>query len=308
MDNPPRFLVMTSWARVSRCLPVIAFLAGATGPARAAQVQPSEPPAIAVMTFNIRYGTADDGENSWPYRRELVFDVIREQAPDILGVQEALRFQLDELRAAFPEYAKIGVGRDDGLEIGEFSAVLYRAERFEVADYGTFWFSETPDVPSIAVNWGARLPRVCSWARLVEKESGRAFYVYNVHFSSRSREARERSAELLVDRIADRSHSDPVIVTGDFNSGEDNPAMLYLKGEAEPLPPLSFRDSFRVLYPSATDVGTFNGFKGRSTGEKIDAILVSPGWKIESAAIISTSRSGRYPSDHFPVVAELRMP
>lgn len=256
--------------------------------------------ALAVMSFNIRYGTADDGENSWPQRRELVFDVIREHDPDVLGVQEALRFQLDEIGAAVPGYGELGVGRDDGREAGEYAAIMYRADRFEVSESGTLWFSDEPDAVG-SIDWGAHLPRICSWARLVEKSSGRAFYVFNVHFDHQSQESRERSAELLVGRIEARPHSDPVVVTGDFNAGEENPAMLYLLGAGDS--ELRLRDSFRVVHPEAVDVGTFNGFEGRTKGPKIDAILVSGSWNVESAAIVRTSRDGRYPSDHFPVVA-----
>jgi len=259
------------------------------------------------MTFNIRYGTADDGENSWQYRREFVFDVIREAAPDIIGMQEALAFQLDELRDALPEYAKVGVGRDDGIISGEFSAILYRAGDFDVLENGTFWFSETPDVPSIAGYWGAALPRICSWARFKEKGSGRTFYVFNVHFSSRSREAREKSAILLSDRVMAREHTDPAIVTGDFNAGEGSAAIGTLLGNAESTSAAGLKDSFRVLHPDAAGVGTFNGFRGTTTGEKIDAVLVTGEWDVVAAAILRTSRSGNYPSDHFPVVATLRL-
>jgi endonuclease/exonuclease/phosphatase family metal-dependent hydrolase len=279
-----------------------------TEPLCGAQSQSSAAGTISVLSFNIRYGTANDGENSWSYRRELVFDVIREAAPDVIGTQEALWFQLDELLAAFPEYSKVGVGRDDGRIAGEFSAILFRPDRFEVTERGTFWFSNQPDVPgSIAFDWGAQLPRVCSWARLQDKQSGRSFYVFNVHLSSQSQEAREQSAVLLVERILARAQNDPIVVTGDFNAGEDNPAMVHLMGQGDATHPLKLHDSYRVLYPDATDVGTFNSFRGTRSGEKIDAVLISAGWEVTSAAILHTSRDGRYPSDHFPVVASLQI-
>lgn len=296
--TPTRFLC---------CLSMLASLTLPAKSARAVQDASSEHPGVAVMTFNIRYGTADDGENSWKYRREFVFDVIREAVPDIIGMQEALGFQLNELRDALPEYAKVGVGRDDGLVSGEFSAILYRAEDFDVLEHGTFWFSETPDVPSIASYWGAALPRICSWARFMERETGRTFYVYNVHFSSRSREAREKSAALLSDRIVAREHEEPVIVTGDFNAGEGSAVMGTLVGSTESTSAAGLKDSFRVLHLDAVDVGTFNGFRGRTTGDKIDAVLISGEWDVVSAEILRTSRSGKYPSDHFPVVATLRL-
>jgi endonuclease/exonuclease/phosphatase family metal-dependent hydrolase len=285
-------------------LAVFAFAGTALSLPQAARAQPQESLRLSVMSFNLRYGTANDGANSWKYRRGLVFDVIREESPDVLGTQEALRFQLDELGAAFPEYTEIGVGRDDGKSNGEYSAILYRESRFELVEQGTFWFSDTPGAAG-SMGWGANLPRICTWARLVERGSRRAFYVYNLHFDHQSQESRERSAELLAQRILERGHPDPVIVTGDFNADEDNAAIRYLTGEVEPAPRL--RDSFRVLYPDATDVGTFNGFAGTSTRGKIDHVLVSAAWEVESAAIVRFAREGRYPSDHFPVTATLRL-
>lgn len=261
-----------------------------------------EPPAsITVMSFNLRFGTADDGDDSWPYRRDLVVDVIREQAPDILGTQEALRFQLDELVAALPEYDEIGVGRDDGGTGGEYAAILFRSARYEVAEQGTFWFSDSPERPG-SVDWGAHLPRICTWARLRQRDSGRAFYVYNVHFDHESQESREKSAALLLERIRQRASPEPVLVTGDFNAGEDNPAILLLTGQVGPAPAVRLRDSFRVLRPEARDVGTFHGFRGVNGGPKIDAIFVSSEWVVENASIVRASRDGHYPSDHYPVV------
>jgi len=274
---------------------------------RGAQETLADPPVLTVMSFNLRYGTADDGPNSWPHRRELVFDVLREVGPYVLGTQEALRFQLDELRAGLPGFGEIGVGRDDGRTEGEYVAILYREDRLEILEHGTFWFSDTPEVAG-SMGWGARLPRICTWARLRDRAAGRAFYVYNVHLDHQSQESRENSVRLLVQRILARAHADPLIVTGDFNAGEDNPAMRYLRGEVESPSDLRLRDSFRIANPDAVEVGTFNAFRGVTTGPKIDAVLVSDGWEVNAAAIVRTGRDDRYPSDHFPVVATLRLP
>ncbi len=290
-----------------RCLRVlgVGLLACAIGPGYAEAQEEAEGPQLDVMSFNIRYGTADDGEDSWANRRELLFDVIRDHDPDMIGIQEGLRFQLDELRAAVPGYTEIGVARDDGIQAGEYAAILYKTNRFALAGGGTFWFSDEPATPG-SIGWGANLPRICSWARLLDIRSRRMFFVFNVHLDHQSQESRERSAQLLVERILARSHGDPVIVTGDFNAGEDNPAMTYLLGLGAAGSDQRLYDSFRVLHPDSTEVGTFNGFLGESSGPKIDAVLVSEGWKVETAAIVRTSRDGRYPSDHFPVVAALR--
>jgi endonuclease/exonuclease/phosphatase family metal-dependent hydrolase len=265
-------------------------------------------PAIRVMSFNIRYGTADDGANSWPFRRSLVFDVIRGHRPDILGVQEALRAQLDEIGTEVPGYTELGVGRDDGRTSGEYSAILFRAGRFQALESGTFWFSDTPDVPG-SMSWGNRITRIATWARLRDLSTGGTFVVYNVHLDHESQPSRERSAELLAATIA-RHGAEPVLVMGDFNSGESNPAYRFLTGSsalapsAEPSPGL--RDTYRVIHPADSVVGTFNGFTGERAGEKIDHILVSAGWTVMDASIVRTSAAGRYPSDHFPVTAEVR--
>lgn len=270
-----------------------------------APVNPAASPPLRVMSFNVRYGTADDGANSWEQRRDLVFSVIGQAAPDLIGTQEALRFQLDELREALPGYGELGVGRTDGDTAGEYTAILYRRDRLRVEDGGTFWLSDTPEVPG-SIDWGANLPRICTWGRFVDSASATAFYVYNVHFDHESQQSRERSAQLLLDRIAAREHPDPVIVTGDFNAGEHNPAMQLLTGDGA-RPGSRLRDSFRIVHPDAEGVGTFHGFRGTRSGPKIDAVLVSGAVAVDAAAILRDSRGDRYPSDHFPVTAVVRI-
>jgi endonuclease/exonuclease/phosphatase family metal-dependent hydrolase len=263
--------------------------------------------ALTVMSFNIRYGTAKDGDNHWTLRREFLFDVMREAGADLVGLQEALDAQIAALLEALPQYGVVGVGRDDGRSSGEYAAILYRRDRLRVSDAGTFWFSDTPEVVA-SRSWGNNITRICTWARFVDRD-GSAFWHYNVHLDHQSQPSRERSTALLADRIAARrAAGEPVIVTGDFNVGEANPA---LKRLTAPLPsaPALFVDTFRVRYPAETRVGTFNGFKFEQTGgEKIDYVLVLPGTDVLDAAIIRTSRNNRYPSDHFPVTARVVLP
>jgi endonuclease/exonuclease/phosphatase family metal-dependent hydrolase len=214
-----------------------------------------------------------------------------------------LRFQLDELQAGLGAYGELGVGRDDGREAGEYSAILYDRQRLEVLEQGNFWLSGSPGVPG-SMSWGNRIPRIVTWARFRERLSGATFYTFNTHWDHESQPARERSAELLLDRIAARAAGkDPIIVTGDFNAGESNPAFRAL---TSPAAAAGLRDSFRLRHPDISVAGTFNGFAGDSTGEKIDAILVSSGWDVVEAAIVRLAPGGRYPSDHFPVTAVLR--
>ena len=283
-------------ARLS-CLAVLLVILTFVCEAVSAQPAPREP--IAVMSFNIRYGTAKDGENDWTRRRTMLFDLVREQDADLVGLQEALDFQVDEITAAVPGYATIGVGRDDGGARGEFAAILFRKNRFRVAEAGTFWFSDTPAVPG-SKSWGNNITRICTWARLIDRD-GRGFFVYNVHLDHQSQPSRERSTGLLRERISARSFAaEPVVVTGDFNVGEKNPALATLVGP--------FVDTYRVIRPQETTVGTFTGFKfGNVGGEKIDYILVQPDTEVMHADIVRFTREQRYPSDHFPVVARVRL-
>ncbi|MGH7133636.1 MAG: endonuclease/exonuclease/phosphatase family protein [Phycisphaerales bacterium] len=275
---------------------------------------------LKLMTFNIRYGTADDGPDSWMFRREYLAEVMRAGDYDVIGMQEALVDQIEYLKTQLPGYASVGVGRDDGAAKGEFSPILYREGRFTLAASGTFWFSETPEQPGSKA-WKANLPRICSWAKLVEKASGRAVCVFNLHLDHESAYARERSVELLTARVRQIAVDSPVVVMGDFNTGEGSSPVRYLKGATkratpadpegaaarEAPEPLGIIDTFRVVYPDATDVGTFHAFKGGTDGQKIDYILVPPGTIVNSAAIIHASKDGRYPSDHFAVTASVRL-
>lgn len=259
--------------------------------------------ALTVMSFNIRYGTASDGDNHWTRRRQLVFDVLRKHDPDIVGLQEALDFQLDELLEALPHYAYVGVGRDDGERAGEFAAILYRRERYRVDDSGTFWLSDTPEVAG-SKSWGNQITRICTWARLVPLDGGPPFYVFNAHLDHQSQPSRERGVELIARRIAARKHDDPAIVTGDFNCGEDNVALQPLF-EDKSTGGLGLIDTFRAVHPDAKDVGTFNSFRGERGGAKIDYIFAPRNVQVLDGRIVHDRPGNRDPSDHFPVLARL---
>ncbi len=287
----------------------------------AAPTAPAEAPATAaelnVMTFNIRYGTADDKDDRWDNRRALLLDVIRANSPDVLGLQEALRFQIDEIRAAFPQYGEVGVGRDDGKTKGEYSAVLFRTPRLRLAGdgpafSGTFWFSDTPEKVA-SKTWGNGITRICSWCVLEDAATQKLISVYNLHLDHQSEPSRRSSGELLASRLKGRPAAlqTATIVTGDFNCGERSAAIQALQR-------VGLVDSFRVVHPLEKNVRTFHAFKGVNdvTGqggpqgaltEKIDFVLVDDKWTVLDAAIDRTSRGGRYPSDHFPVTARLRV-
>jgi len=264
-----------------------------------ATVSAEEEPKLRVMTFNVRFGTAQDGEDSWPKRKDMFMDVIRDFGPDVLGTQEGLRFQIDEMAEEFPDLVAIGGGRDEEGS-NEYSSILVDRNRFDVTHAETFWLSDTPDEPA-STSWGNQLPRICVMVRLLDKKTGERFLVANTHWDHQSQEAREKGATLMVERIKESRRGDePVIVMGDFNAGEENPAYLTLLE-------MNLRDSFRDVHPDAEEVGTFHAFRGRTTGQKIDGILVTDNWETLDANIDHTNRDGRYPSDHFPVTAVLRL-
>jgi len=282
----------------------------------AASSEPSaDKPELLVMTFNIRYGTANDGDNSWDKRKDLACDVLRKHDPDIVGLQEALRSQIDDIRAAAPEYAEIGVGREDGKTGGEYSAILYKKDRLAVAESGTFWLSDTPEACG-SITWGNNCTRVCTWGRFVPKSPGKAFYLFNTHLDHISQYSRERSAILLTKRIRDRAQQDPIILTGDFNVGENNGVVeyftcrqeLHIAGNGKSRNPIPLVDTFRVLHADASEVGTFHSFKGTRSNAKIDYIFAEPGTKVLQAEILRDNKDNRYPSDHFPVKATIRFP
>lgn len=319
MHNPIRygsavFLLLT--------LAFTALSCNAPSPSHSASRAVDPRADLAVMSFNIRYGTANDGPDRWESRRALLIDAIASHDPDIAGLQEALRFQIDEIRAALPGYAEVGVGRDDGLTKGEYSVILYRADRFDVAESGTFWFSDTPDIPG-SKHWGNGITRICSWARLLDRRSGKAprgMYVFNLHLDHQSEPSRRRAAEMLARRVVDRDHpDDPVIVTGDFNCGEESRAIRFLTGRASaavengpsvaPSPWTGLIDTYRVAHPDEPEPATFTSFKLDTPehGSKIDYVLVSRGvFTVLEAKIDRTTRDGRLPSDHYPVTARLR--
>lgn len=257
---------------------------------------------LRVMTYNIRLDLASDGADAWPNRRGLVFDLIRHEAPAVMGMQEVLIGQKSDLEMALPAYAFAGVGRDDGAEKGEFSPVAWRRDRFQSLGSGTFWLSPTPDVPG--KGWDASYPRIATWVLLRNVDNGRRVRVLNTHFDHVGVVAREMSGKLIAkwakSRVAD---GERVILMGDFNSTPDMPAIVTLANETKS----SLRDAreisrTRPYGPS----GTFNGFQiDRDDPAPIDHIFVSNGFAVASVATVTQHWGGRLPSDHYPVVVDL---
>ena len=259
---------------------------------------------IDALSFNIRFDTSKDGENAWPKRKEMVGQWVKSESPDVIGLQEALRHQIDDIKKVATAYSEYGVGRDDGKSRGEHCTILYLKKRFSLdkSDCGTFWFSDTPDKVA-SKSWGNEIPRICTWARFIEKKTDKGFYVYNVHYDHRSQPSRLGASELIIQRISKRKRSnDPIILMGDFNASENNPAIKIFKDE-----PLNLVDTFRVVKPDEKMVKTFHGFRGGSfSGGKIDHVFMLPKMgKVSSAEIVRFNKEKRYLSDHYPVRAKL---
>ncbi len=267
-----------------------------------------------VMSFNIRYGTAQDGENHWDRRKDFVVDTIRAFAPDLLGTQETIAFQRDYIAERLPDHDWLAVGRTDGREEGEMMAIFYRKQRYEKLDGGHFWLSETPEVVG-SVGWDSALPRMVTWVRLRDRQA-RAdespIVFLNTHFDHRGVTARHESARLIRREVGEFARDARVVLTGDFNAPEGSApyTALFAEDERSPSPVVDTYRRYRGVPHEHDEIpqGTSSGFKPRATSNsRIDWIAVSPQWSVVSAAIDRTERDGRTPSDHFPVTAILKM-
>lgn len=270
-----------------------------------AQDQDVSTKPVTVMSFNLRYGTARDGENRWEKRTDLVAEAIRSQTPDLLGTQETLPFQAQFISDNFSEYASVGRSREPDNANGEQCALFYRRDRFDLLASGHFWLSENPDHPGTK-SWDSSLPRMATWVRLWDQESQQPILFVNTHFDHRGKTARLESAQLVRKRATELASGAAVIITGDFNCGADSPPHQAMFETADSV--VGLRDSYIVAHGTDTaGTGTFNGFEGKRDGPRIDWIALNDKWEVKRAEIIDYQQSQRYPSDHFPVVAEVQL-
>ena len=262
--------------------------------------------SIRVMTFNIRLNTPDDGPNAWPYRKDIAASMIRFHKADIAGLQEALKDQVDDLTMFLPEFEWFGIGRDDGAEAGEFMAVFFRTDRFEVLGESTFWLSETPQSPGLG--WDAACNRVVTWGKMKDKRTGKTFFIFNTHFDHMGEVARQESAKLLLKRIDEIAGDSPIVVTGDFNASPDSePYRILTKGLTNN-PTMKLVDAEQIsLHPYHGPDGTITRFQSANLPDNvtIDYIFIQNNVKVLLHGTLSDSFDGRFPSDHMPVLAEI---
>ncbi len=276
-----------------------ALLLSCAAPAAA----PQSVPPLRVMTFNVRYGTAKDGANHWDKRKDLCASRVTVFDPDLLGLQEALDFQNAYILGKLKDYGQVGVGRDDGQSKGEFSTLMYRKERFELVDSGTFWLSETPEVAG-SKSWDSSLPRIATWALLRDRKAGgRELVALNTHFDHRGPTARLESAKRIRTFLTAKAGARPVVVTGDFNAG---PGSGPYKALTDPgIDALALQDVYATVFAAKPEPeqGTTHGFTETTGKTRIDWIFCTRHFTPREAAIDRHRELPMYPSDHYAVTS-----
>ena len=255
-----------------------------------------------VMSFNLRYGLANDGENSWEHRKQIVIECIKNQDPDIMGVQEALLFQAEYLDSQLPEYERFGVDRDVNGK-GELSAIYYKKELFDILEAGNFWLSKTPDIPATK-SWNSSLNRMATWGKFRHRKTGVTFFLFNTHFDHRSKLARAEAAKVVLKKIDKIAGTYPVVLCGDFNAIAETsePWKNLNKGGME--------DAWLKADNRKGPEQTFHGFKGHKEGAKkkrIDWIMGRGELEFKSCVTLDWKKEGKYPSDHYPIVTKLNI-
>ena len=259
--------------------------------------------SLTVMSFNIRYDNPGDGENAWPARKERVAATVRFHEAAVAGLQEVLHRQLTDLEARLPEYGRLGVGRDDGKQAGEYAPVFYLKDRFRVLDKGQFWLSQTPTVPG-SMGWDSACPRLVTWAQFQDRRTHDTFYFLNTHFDHVGEEARIQSAKLLLKFINGKTGDEPLLLCGDFNCSRSDSAYTVLTSAERGLAEASTICSM-PLYGSTF---TFNGFDPEIVpGHQIDFIFVRNVAEVNRYGVISDRWDGKFVSDHHAVVAGVEL-
>ncbi|MEK3890057.1 endonuclease/exonuclease/phosphatase family protein [Bacillus sp. FSL K6-3431] len=255
---------------------------------------------LRIMTYNLR-NNSDVPPNSWAERKELILELLQRESPDIIGTQECMYAQVQDMNTMLPEYDTIGLGREGGSN-GEFMAIYFKKSRLEVLEYNHFWLSDTPDTIA-SCTWGNDVTRMVTWIRFLDLETGQQFYHLNTHLDHISVNARVKGAELIIKKVTSFDPELPIIITGDFNTeSSSEPHQVFLeKGK--------FIDTWDAAIERINkDLGTFNDFKNPTGGkDRIDWILCRGNVKTGFIKIINDQPKGRFPSDHFPVMVDLEI-
>lgn len=275
---------------------------------------------MVVATYNVRYDSKDDSlqGDGWQRRYPVIAGLIQFHNWDLFGVQEAKANQVEDLTTSLPGYAYTGVGRDDGKTAGEFSAIFYKKEKYELLQSGTFWLSPT-NTRQPNKGWDAALPRICSWGKFKETKTGFSFYFFNLHMDHIGVVARRESARLVLDTVQKMAGNTPAILTGDFNVDQHNESYALINNSGV------LKDAYSLSPVTFAPNGTFNGFNiRRFTNSRIDHIFLSKAFAVHRYAVLthtywappvevagSTAHGEentsvpRLPSDHYPVMAEV---
>ncbi|GBU07407.1 endonuclease [Bacteroidales bacterium] len=261
--------------------------------------------AINVMSFNIRYDNPDDGFNSWKYRKDMAANAVLFYDVDILGTQEVLHHQLIDLKDRLLEYNHVGVGREDGKEKGEYSAIFYKKERFTLVQEGNFWLSENPQTAG-SKGWDAACERIASWAILREKASGKEVFAINTHFDHKGEIARIESVGLLLTKIDELAKGMPIVLTGDFNAEpSSNVIQELINPTTQGLQLIDSRSCAKLVYGPAWSFHNYGAIE-LINRPLIDYIFTNNGFNIVSFGVLSEMNDSTYLSDHTPIIAKLK--
>lgn len=251
---------------------------------------------IKVMSYNIRLGSGEDGTNSWMYRCPATLEMLKDQTPDVFGVQEALGYQVNFLDEFADGYDYVGVGREDGKKEGEHMAIFWNKKTMKLLKWGTFWLSETPEKPSMG--WDAACYRTATWALMKDKRTGKKFYFVNTHLDHVGKEARANGLALIVDRIAEINPDGlPMVLLGDFNVKPDDPCLVGLDARMK---------SARKIAAKTDSHHTYNGWGKATKDSVIDYIYISGFSACPEYQTVTKKYSNRtFISDHYPITARL---
>jgi len=254
---------------------------------------------LTIGTYNIRYDNPKDTGNLWVDRAPVIASLIRFHDFDVFGTQEGYKNQLDDIITALPQYSYYGVGRNDGKDEGEHSAIFYKKDEFNLLNKGDFWLSQTPDKPGLG--WDATCcNRICSWVYLQHKKSGKKFYFFNAHYDHQGVQARKESSKLILQKINDIAGKSPVIFTGDLNGSHTSEWYQAIATSGK------LKDTYKeVKYPYASNA-SFNGFgSAKGSTNIIDHVFITNHFAVSKWGVLTDTYHGKYPSDHFPVLVEV---